>query len=227
MSVVMDQASTLKPMVDDTKSVVVSREKPTYLSLLNLRPAYKVMLFIDGALITSRQGQGAYPVDLTRFRNLFVSGASLVRIMFYATSPFTKDGVGERRGLIDFLQFNGFTVVDVEYDDDVEEGESAEEQLRLKKVNARLARNQLDQYMLVDLVDAAHSVPDLDMVYLMTANPNVTRAISILKAKGIRVGLLGYHQSSKMFDSIRRACDLFVPMSELRPFCELPNKDMK
>jgi uncharacterized LabA/DUF88 family protein len=164
-------------------------------------PNDRIALFIDGAnLYAAAKGLG-FDIDykklLTEFRNRGV----LVRAYYY-TAIVENDDYSPIRPLVDWLDYNGFSLVTKtarEYSD---------------PQGRKRWRGDMDIEIAVDMLDLA---PRLDHVVLFSGDGDFRRLIEAVQQKGVRVTVVSTVKSQPPMasDDLRRQADNFVDLADL------------
>ena len=164
-------------------------------------PNDRIALFIDGAnLYSAAKGLG-FDIDykklLTEFRNRGV----LVRAYYY-TAIVENDDYSPIRPLVDWLDYNGFSLVTKtarEYTD---------------PQGGKRWRGDMDIEIAVDMLDLA---PRLDHVVLFSGDGDFRRLVEAVQQKGVRVTVVSTVKSQPPMasDDLRRQADNFVDLADL------------
>jgi uncharacterized LabA/DUF88 family protein len=164
-------------------------------------PNDRIALFIDGAnLYSAAKGLG-FDIDykklLTEFRNRGV----LVRAYYY-TAIVENDDYSPIRPLVDWLDYNGFSLVTKtarEYTD---------------PQGRKRWRGDMDIEIAVDMLDLA---PRLDHVVLFSGDGDFRRLVEAVQQKGVRVTVVSTVKSQPPMasDDLRRQADNFVDLADL------------
>ena len=78
--------------------------------LQNLHPTQRIALFIDGSNLYATARALGFDIDYKRLLKLFSSKAQLVRA-FYYTALLDDQEYSPIRPLVDWLDYNGYTLV--------------------------------------------------------------------------------------------------------------------
>jgi uncharacterized LabA/DUF88 family protein len=159
-------------------------------------------LFIDGANIHATARALGFEIDYKRLLTEFQSRGTLVRA-FYYTAIVEDQEFSAIRPLIDWLSYNGFTVVTKpakEFDD----GEG---------------RRRLKRNMSVELaIDAMELAEYLDHIVLFAGDGDFRSLIEALQGRGVHVTVVSTIESRPpmVADELRRQADVFIDLMELR-----------
>jgi uncharacterized LabA/DUF88 family protein len=166
------------------------------------RDGTKLALFIDGANIHATARALGFEIDYKRLLTEFQSRGTLVRA-FYYTAIVEDQEFSAIRPLIDWLSYNGFTVVTKpakEFDD----GEG---------------RRRLKRNMSVELaIDAMELAEYLDQIVLFAGDGDFCSLIEALQGRGVHVTVVSTIESRPpmVADELRRQADVFIDLMELR-----------
>lgn len=168
---------------------------------MHFYPSERVALFIDGANTHTATRTLAIEVDYRRLRALFADRCVLVRAYYY--TPIIEDeGVFRLRPLMDWLEYNGFTVK-------TRTGRDTGDPLNLHRLKSSL-RMEL-------ALDAITLSPTLDHVVLFSGDGEFAPLVTRLKNQGRRVTVVSTieTQSPILSDDLRRAADQFIDLVDL------------
>jgi uncharacterized LabA/DUF88 family protein len=163
----------------------------------------RVALFIDGANLHAATKSLGFDIDFRRLLALFAHEARLVRALYY-TALVEDQEYSTLRPLIDWLTYNGFTLVTkpVKAFTDVE------------------GRRKLKGNMDVELaVDAMRLAPQLDHIVLFSGDGDFRSLAAALQEKGKRVSVVSslVTQPPMVADELRRQADQFIDLADLEP----------
>jgi uncharacterized LabA/DUF88 family protein len=163
----------------------------------------RVALFIDGAnLHATTRGLNA-ELDFKRLREFWASRQRLVRALYY-TAVIEGEEFSPVKPLIDFLDYNGFSVVTKP----VKRFTDADGRSRIK--------GNMDMEMAVDLLELA---PRLDHAVIFSGDGDFRRVVEAVQAKGVRVTVVSTlrTQPPQIADELRRQADEFLDLADLLP----------
>lgn len=171
----------------------------------------KIALFIDGPNLHAAAKALGFEVDYRRLLEEFQTRGRLVRAFYYTVLVEDNDNFSVRP-LVDFLDYNGFTVVTKLAKD-------------FTDLNGR--RNAKGNMNIEVAVDAMELAGHVDHIVLFSGNGDFRSLVEALQRRGVRVTVVSTTstQPPMVADQLRRQCDLFSDLSELRPFIArgLPN----
>jgi uncharacterized LabA/DUF88 family protein len=167
------------------------------------RDGTTVALFIDGANLHATAKTLGFDIDYRRLLKEFQSRGTLLRALYYTT--FAEDQeYSSIRPLVDWLDYNGYTVVSKQakgFDD----GEG---------------RRKFKRSMGIELaVDALELSGDIDHMVLFSGDGNFRSLVEAMQRRGVRVTVVSTisSQPSMIADELRRQADVFTDLVELRP----------
>src|SRR5260370_27315821 len=158
------------------------------------RDGTKLALFIDGANLYAADKALSFDIDYRRLLMEFQSRGTLLRA-FYYTVTIEDQEYSSLRPLIDWLDYNGFSVITKpakEFDD----GEG---------------RRKFKRSMSVELaVDAMELAPHVDQIVLFSGDGDF-RAV---QRRGVHVTVVS--TIAMIADDLRRQADVFIDLVELQ-----------
>ncbi|NWG45320.1 MAG: NYN domain-containing protein [Alphaproteobacteria bacterium] len=163
-------------------------------------------LFIDGANLYMAAKNLGFDIDYKRLLEEFSQEARLVRA-FYYTALAEDQEYSPIRPLIDWLDYNGFTMITKP----------------TKEFTDASGRRKVKGNMDIELaVDAMEMAEHLDHVVLFSGDGDFRRLVEALQRKGIRVSVVSTMRTSPpmIADELRRQADTFIDLVTLRPRIE-------
>jgi len=167
------------------------------------RDGTKLALFIDGTNARAAARALGFDIDYKRLLTEFRSRGTLVRA-FYYTVVIEDQESSPLRPLLDWLDYNGFTVVTKpakEFDD----GEG---------------RRRFKRSMGVELaVNAMELAEQLDEIVLFSGDGDFRALVQAVQRLGVRVTVVSTtaSQPPSIADELRRQADVFIDLIELLP----------
>lgn len=164
----------------------------------------RVGLFIDGPNLYATARALDLDIDYRRLLDYFKERYDLLRA-FYYTALIGDQDFSPIRPLLDWLQYNGFSVVTKparEFSDDS-------------------GRRKVRSDILVELVvDALELAPHLDRMILFSGNGDFRRLVDFVQRRGVRVAVVStlHSQPPIASDELRRTADEFIDLNDLRKF---------
>lgn len=161
----------------------------------------RIALFIDGANLYSAARTLGFEIDYRRLLDTFRKEAHLVRA-FYYTALVEDQEYSPLRPLIDWLDYNGFTMVTKpakEYTD---------------AMGRRKVKGNMDIELAIDVMEMA---PHLDHVVLFSGDGDFRRLVEAIQRKGLRVSIVSTTktQPPMVADELRRQADVFIELQDL------------
>ena len=162
-----------------------------------------IALFIDGANLYATAKSLGFDVDYRRLLKEFQNRGLLLRA-FYYTAIIEDQEFSSIRPLIDWLDYNGYTVVTKpakEFDD----GEG---------------RRRFKRNMSLELaVDAMELAEHVDQIVLFSGDGDFRPLVEAVQRRGVRVTVVSTisSQPPMIADELRRQADVFTDLVELQP----------
>lgn len=157
----------------------------------------RIALFIDGANLYEAIRSLGFDIDFKRLLALFRQKGQVVRAIYYTLLVDDQEH-SSLRPLIDWLDYNGFTVVT----------KAAKEFIDAS--GRRKIKGNMDVALAVDaLLLADH----FDHVVLCTGDGGMRVLVAALQQKGKRVSVISTMQM--IADELRRQADQFIDLADL------------
>ena len=165
----------------------------------------RIALFIDGVNLHYTTRALAFEMDFKRLLQHFANFGTIVRAFFY-TNFKENDEPHSIRPLLDWLDYNGFTVrakVLRDYDD----GEG---------------RRRTKRNIGVELtIDALEIAPHLDQIFLFSGDGDLKRLVESVQRRGVRVTVVSSLRAGVLVsDDLRRQANRFIELNTLRDTIE-------
>jgi len=163
----------------------------------------RIALFIDGAnLYSAARGLG-FDIDYKKLLDLFAGKGRLIRA-FYYTALIEDQEYSPLRPLVDWLDYNGYTVVTKP----AKEFTDAQGRRRVK--------GNMDIELAIDMLEHA---PSLDHIVLFSGDGDFRRLVEAAQRRGVRVSVVSTIRSQPpmVADELRRQADNFIDLVELAP----------
>lgn len=170
---------------------------------MGLDPDDKTAVFIDGANLYKTAKTLGFDIDYRSLLSRLKRETRLVRALYYTAMQEDKDAdYSPLRPLVDWLDYNGFTMVTKPAREFV--GQDGRKRYR----------GTTDIELAVDMVLMASK---LDCIVLFTGNGDFKHAIARAQDQGCRVVCVSTMKSQPPLasDEVRRQADLFVDLTEL------------
>ncbi len=162
----------------------------------------KIALFIDGANLYATAKALGFDIDYRRLLKEFQARGYLIRA-FYYTTLVENDEYSSIRPLVDWLDYNGYTVVT----------KAARE--FTDAMGRRRIKGNMDIELTIDALDLADKV---DQVFIMSGDGDFRPLVEALQRRGVRVAVVSTvaSQPPMVSDDLRRQCDEFIDIASLK-----------
>ena len=171
----------------------------------------RLALFIDGSNLYASAKALGFDIDYKLLRSEFMRRGKLVRA-FYYTALLENEEYSPIRPLVDWLQYNGFTM----------------RTKPAKEYTDSLGRRKVKGNMDVELcVDAMELSPHVDHVVIFSGDGDFKPLVEALQRRGVRVSVASTIRSSPpmIADDLRRQADNFIELDELREVVGRPPRE--
>lgn len=171
----------------------------------------RLALFIDGANLYATAKTLGFDIDYKLLRQEFMRRGRLLRVLYY-TALVENDDYSPIRPLVDWLHYNGFTIVTKP----------------AKEFTDSMGRRKVKGNMDVELaVDAIELAPHLDHIVIFSGDGDLRPLIESLQRKGVRVSVVSSIRSRPpmIADEMRRQCDNFIDLDDLRDVIGRPQRE--
>jgi uncharacterized LabA/DUF88 family protein len=165
-------------------------------------PQERVGLFIDGANLYATARALGFDIDYKRLLELFKGKCQLVRA-FYYTALVEDQEYSPIRPLIDWLDYNGYTMVTKP----------------TKEFTDSAGRRKLKGNMDIELaIDVLEMADHLTHIVLFSGDGDFRRLVEAVQRKGVRVTVVSTvrSQPSMVADELRRQADAFMDLLDLQ-----------
>ena len=169
---------------------------------MNFYPQERVGLFIDGANLYATARALGFDIDYKRLLELFKGKCQLVRA-FYYTALVEDQEYSPIRPLIDWLDYNGYTMVTKP----------------TKEFTDSTGRRKLKGNMDIELaIDVLEMADFLTHIVLFSGDGDFRRLVEAVQRKGVRVTVISTvrSQPSMVADELRRQADAFIDLLDLQ-----------
>ena len=164
-------------------------------------PGERIALFIDGANLYATAKSLGFDIDYKRLLALFRQKGVLVRALYY-TALAEDQEYSSIRPLIDWLDYNGFTMVTKP----------------TKEFTDASGRRKVKGNMDIELtVDAMRLADTLDHIVLFSGDGDFRSLVAALQQMGKRVSVVSTLQTQPpmVADELRRQADQFIDLADL------------
>jgi len=165
-------------------------------------PSEKLALFIDGANLYGAAKGLQFDIDYKRLLELFARKGNLVRA-FYYTAVAEDQEFSPLRPLVDWLDYNGFSVVTKP----LKEFTDSQGRRRIK--------GNMDVELAIDVMEMADMV---DHIVIFSGDGDFRRLVEAVQKRGRRVSVVSTvrTQPPMIADELRRQADNFIELEELK-----------
>jgi uncharacterized LabA/DUF88 family protein len=162
----------------------------------------KIALFIDGANLYATAKTLGFDIDYKRLLKEFQSRGTLVRA-FYYTAIIEDQEYSSIRPLIDWLDYNGYTVVTKATKEFIDAS------------GRRKVKGNMDIELAVDAMELAEHV---DQIVLFSGDGDFRSLVEAVQRRGVRVTVVSTisSQPPMIADELRRQADVFTDLVELQ-----------
>lgn len=161
----------------------------------------RTALFIDGANLHGTAKALGFDIDYKLLYSHFAKQVRLIRA-FYYTALMEDQEYSPLRPLVDWLDYNGFTLVTKP----AKEFTDSQGRRRIK--------GNMDIELAIDMLEIA---AQLDHVVLFSGDGDFRRLVEAVQRKGVRVTVVSTIKTASpmIADELRRQADVFVDLTEL------------
>ncbi|WP_118137427.1 NYN domain-containing protein [Oceanicella sp. SM1341] len=162
----------------------------------------RLALFIDGSNLYAAAKALGFDIDYKLLRSEFMRRGKLVRA-FYYTALIENEEYSPIRPLVDWLDYNGFTMVTK----------------AAKEFTDSMGRRKVKGNMDIELaVDAMEMAPHIEHMVLFSGDGDFRPLVAGIQRHGVRVSVVSTIRSSPpmIADELRRQADNFIELEELK-----------
>jgi uncharacterized LabA/DUF88 family protein len=162
----------------------------------------RIALLIDGANLYATAKTLGFDIDYKRLLKEFQSRGTLVRA-FYYTAIIEDQEYSSIRPLIDWLDYNGYTVVTKATKEFIDAS------------GRRKVKGNMDIELAVDAMELAEHV---DQIVLFSGDGDFRSLVEAVQRRGVRVTVISTisSQPPMIADELRRQADVFTDLVELQ-----------
>ncbi len=162
----------------------------------------KIALFIDGANLYATAKALGFDIDYKRLLQEFQSRGTLLRA-FYYTAIIEDQEFSSIRPLIDWLDYNGYTVVTKAIKEFIDVS------------GRRKVKGNMDIELAVDAMELAEHI---DQMVLFSGDGNFRSLVQAMQGRGVHVTVVSTIscQPPMVADELRRQADVFTDLVELK-----------
>lgn len=165
-------------------------------------PEDKVAVFIDGSNLYAAARSLDFDIDYRKLLSWSAGAGRLVRA-FYYTAMVEDADYSPIRPLVDWLDYNGYTMVTKPTKEFVD------------AQGRRKIKGNMDIEIAVDMMEMSDKV---DHIILFSGDGDFRRLIEAVQRKGVRVTVVSSIQTNPpmVADELRRQADFFLDLDQLR-----------
>jgi uncharacterized LabA/DUF88 family protein len=162
----------------------------------------KLALFIDGANLHAGSRTLGFEIDFRRLLKEFENRSNLVRAYYY-TAVLEDREYSPIRRLIDWLDYNGYTVVSKP----------------AKEFDDGQGQRKISGSMTVEIaVDALELSRHIDHIVLFSGDGDLRSVVEAVQRRGVHVTVVS--PMSMVSDELRRQADVFIDLLKLKSAIE-------
>ena len=163
---------------------------------------HKIAIFIDGRNLYATAKALGFDIDYKRLLKEFQNRGTLLRA-FYYTAIVEDQDYSSIRPLIDWLDYNGYTVITK----------------ATKEFIDACGRRKMKGNMDIELtVDAMELAAHVDQIVLFSGDGDFRSLVEAVQRRGVRVTVVSsiLSQPPMIADELRRQADVFTDLVELK-----------
>jgi uncharacterized LabA/DUF88 family protein len=168
---------------------------------------FKIALFVDGSNAYATARQLEIQLDYKRLLVELSKRGYLLRAYYYSAvrpvigDPTSADNYSSIRPLLDWLQYNGYTLVSKDTKEFTNEG------------GIRKIKGNMDIEIAVDAMELASHI---DHAFIVSGDGDFTSLVAALQRKGVRVSIISTLRTNPpmIADELRRQADEFIDLME-------------
>ena len=171
----------------------------------------RLALFIDGSNLYAAAKALGFDIDYKLLRAEFMRRGKLLRA-FYYTALLESDDYSPIRPLVDWLNYNGFTMVTKP----------------AKEFTDSMGRRKVKGNMDIELaVDAMELAPHVDHIVIFSGDGDFKPLVETLQRQGVRISVVSTIRSQPpmIADELRRQADNFIELDELKEVIGRPPRE--
>lgn len=176
-------------------------------------PTDRIAIFVDGANLYSAAKALAFDIDYKKLLEEFRRRGVLVRAYYY-TAILEDQEYSPLRPLVDWLDYNGFTMVT-----------KAAKRYTEYATGVTRTKGNMDIEISVDMMEIAAAV---DHVVLFSGDGDFRRLVEAVQRKGVRVTVVSTVRSQPPMasDELRRQADTFIDLADLSTLIGRPARPL-
>ncbi len=171
----------------------------------------RLALFIDGSNLYAAAKALGFDIDYKLLRSEFMQRGKLLRAYYY-TALLENDDYSPIRPLVDWLHYNGFSMVTKPAKEFVD------------SQGRRKVKGNMDIELTVDAMQTAEHV---DHIVLFSGDGDFRPLVEALQRKGCRVSVVSTIRSQPpmIADDLRRQADNFIELNDLKEAIGRPPRE--
>ena len=165
-------------------------------------PEERIAMFVDGANLYSAAKTLGFDIDYKKLLDLIGTKGRLIRALYY-TALFEDQEYSPIRPLVDWLDYNGYTMVTKP----------------TKEFTDSMGRRKIKGNMDIELaIDVMELSPHLDHVVIFSGDGDFRSLVEAVQRRGVRVTVVSTirTQPPMIADELRRQADTFLELADLR-----------
>ena len=165
-------------------------------------PQERIALFIDGANLHATAKALGFDIDYRRLLALFAAKGQLLRAYYY-TALMEDQEYSPLRPLVDWLDYNGFSVV-------TKPAKEVTDQAGRRKI-----KGNMDIELAVDMLEMAGHI---NHAVLLSGDGDFKPVVAAVQRKGVRATVVSTTRSQPpmISDDLRRQADNFIDIADLQ-----------
>ena len=174
-------------------------------------PDEKIALFIDGANFHSCGKALDFDIDYKKLLELFKGKGRLLRASYY-TALVENDDYSPLRPLIDWLDYNGFTII------------TKPAKTYTDREGRQRTKGNMDIEIAIDMLNASDHV---DHILLFSGDGDFAALLCELRRRGVRTTVISTLESKPpmLADELRRAADNVIDLADMETLVGRPRRE--
>jgi uncharacterized LabA/DUF88 family protein len=178
---------------------------------MSFYPTDRIALFIDGSNLYAAARALNFDIDYRKLLDEFRRRGVLIRAYYYTAMVEDQD-YSPLRPLVDWLDYNGFTLVT-----------KVAKRYTEHATGVVRTKGNMDIEIAVDMMELSSKV---DHMVLFSGDGDFRRLLEAVQAKGVRVTVVSTTKSQPpmVSDDLRRQADTFVELADLASIVGRPRQ---
>jgi uncharacterized LabA/DUF88 family protein len=178
---------------------------------MSFYPTDRIALFIDGSNLYAAARALNFDIDYRKLLDEFRRRGVLIRAYYYTAMVEDQD-YSPLRPLVDWLDYNGFTLVT-----------KVAKRYTEHATGVVRTKGNMDIEIAVDMMELSSKV---DHMVLFSGDGDFRRLLEAVQAKGVRVTVVSTTKSQPpmVSDDLRRQADTFVELADLATIVGRPRQ---